>query len=271
MIAAVLAPPAKRASPWPALALGIALGGFFDGIVLHQVLQWHHLLSAVATPGLADLRAQVMVDGVFHAAMYLLGAIAAWRLFRAEPRFAARPLAGWLLLGFATWHALDAVLSHWVLGLHRIRMDTGSPLAWDLGWLLVFGGVPALLGVRWVKGTGSPAAPATRGGAVLGWVAAAALAGGVAAAPPPAAADGTRTVAVVLGSAAQAGRMLGALPDDARVVAGDAAGTVWTVRWPADGPSPWRLLADGAVWVSGGGAAPGCAAWSAPGRTASPR
>ena len=27
--------------------LGMALGGFFDGILLHQVLQWHHFLSLV--------------------------------------------------------------------------------------------------------------------------------------------------------------------------------------------------------------------------------
>jgi uncharacterized membrane protein len=27
--------------------LGLGLGGFFDGIVLHQILQWHHMLSAV--------------------------------------------------------------------------------------------------------------------------------------------------------------------------------------------------------------------------------
>ena len=32
---------------WAGLFTGMALGGFFDGILLHQVLQWHHLLSAV--------------------------------------------------------------------------------------------------------------------------------------------------------------------------------------------------------------------------------
>ena len=26
---------------------GIGLGGFVDGIVLHQVLQWHHMVSDV--------------------------------------------------------------------------------------------------------------------------------------------------------------------------------------------------------------------------------
>jgi uncharacterized membrane protein len=30
-----------------AAVLGFAFGGFFDGILLHQVLQWHHLLSLV--------------------------------------------------------------------------------------------------------------------------------------------------------------------------------------------------------------------------------
>src|SRR5687767_15168137 len=27
--------------------LGLGLGGFFDGIVLHQLLQWHHMVSNV--------------------------------------------------------------------------------------------------------------------------------------------------------------------------------------------------------------------------------
>ena len=41
-----------RTLPMPRLALaggvlGFSLGGFFDGILLHQVLQWHHLFSLV--------------------------------------------------------------------------------------------------------------------------------------------------------------------------------------------------------------------------------
>ncbi|MBF2014576.1 MAG: DUF2243 domain-containing protein [Rivularia sp. T60_A2020_040] len=35
------------------ICLGIGLGGFFDGIVLHQILQWHHMLSNVK-PGLNE-------------------------------------------------------------------------------------------------------------------------------------------------------------------------------------------------------------------------
>ena len=51
----------------PAVTLGFALGGFFDGVLLHQILQWHHLLSLV--PGMDDLRLQILWDGYFHAAM----------------------------------------------------------------------------------------------------------------------------------------------------------------------------------------------------------
>ena len=30
----------------PGFLLGVGFGGFVDGIVLHQILQWHHMLTA---------------------------------------------------------------------------------------------------------------------------------------------------------------------------------------------------------------------------------
>ena len=32
------------------ILLGLGLGGFFDGIVLHQILQWHHMLTDAGYP-----------------------------------------------------------------------------------------------------------------------------------------------------------------------------------------------------------------------------
>ena len=32
------------------LLLGTGLGGFVDGILLHQILQWHNMLSSVRPP-----------------------------------------------------------------------------------------------------------------------------------------------------------------------------------------------------------------------------
>ena len=63
--------------------LGFALGGFFDGILLHQILQWHHLLSAIDP---ANARMQVMADGFFHALMYVLALAGLWLLWRLARR-----------------------------------------------------------------------------------------------------------------------------------------------------------------------------------------
>ena len=130
-----------------AVILGFALGGFFDGILLHQILQWHHLLSLV--PGMDDLRLQVLWDGYFHMLMYvvaLVGLLGLWRAWRRGALAAGRPLAGAILVGFGLWHSIDALLSHWLLGIHRIRIDSPDPLLWDLAWLVVFGIAPLLVG-----------------------------------------------------------------------------------------------------------------------------
>ena len=53
----------------PGFILGLGLGGFIDGIVLHQVLQWHHMLTgtdAYPSATLAGLEANTLADGFFH-------------------------------------------------------------------------------------------------------------------------------------------------------------------------------------------------------------
>ncbi len=275
------APPAARRVA--TLALGFALGGFFDGILLHQVLQWHHLLSGIDAPALADPGAQVLADGLFHAAMYVVAALAIGSLLRPGQRPRGLRTAGLVLLGFAAWHALDAVLAHWVLGLHRIRMDVGAPLAWDLGWLAVFGGLPAALGARWARAglahdesAGAPGPDRAKPGppepgreapgrtTTLAWIGLAIAAGLVAAQPPAPEPDGARTVAAVLGRAGDAGRLLAALPPGATIVDADGSGRLWRIRLPADA-SALRLVGYGAVWVAGTAATPGCGAWTASG------
>ena len=64
----------RHPSRVPALLLGVGLGGFVDGIVLHQLLQWHHVVSDV--PGrspttVAGLEANTLADGLFHAVSWV--------------------------------------------------------------------------------------------------------------------------------------------------------------------------------------------------------
>jgi uncharacterized membrane protein len=63
---------------------GLGLGGFFDGIVLHQVLQWHHMLTDAGYPptSVENLKINTLWDGLFHATTYVfvvLGLIVLWR------------------------------------------------------------------------------------------------------------------------------------------------------------------------------------------------
>ena len=51
---------------------GLGLGGFFDGIVLHQVLQWHHMLSSwYPVNTIENLELNTRWGGIFHSATYL--------------------------------------------------------------------------------------------------------------------------------------------------------------------------------------------------------
>ena len=38
------------------ILFGLGLGGFFDGIVLHQILQWHHMLTDAGYPATSASR-----------------------------------------------------------------------------------------------------------------------------------------------------------------------------------------------------------------------
>jgi uncharacterized membrane protein len=126
----------------PGILLGLGLGGFVDGIVLHQILQWHHMISSTAKGPMdtvAGLEANTLADGVFHAATWLLTAVGVWSLWRnASRRRVAldRQLLGWLLVGWGLFNVADEVVFHALLDLHHIR-EGANELAYDIGFLAI--------------------------------------------------------------------------------------------------------------------------------------
>lgn len=280
-----------RSRPWAGLLLGFGMGGFFDGILLHQILQWHHLLSGfgagAASSTLADLRVQVVADGVFHALMYAVAVAGLWSLYRARGASAPprRALLASFLVGFGAWHVIDAVFSHWLIGLHRLRMDVSNPLPWELAWLGVFGVLPLaaglLLGRRHPPGGGgsghgsgggsvgeSGGGPGNASGAGAGKPArrlSAVLAMAITTAAAlniyPLAAPAQDTSVVVLRPGASAADLLAALDGTpARVMWTDASGGVWVLA-DAPGATLLSLFNAGALYVSGASAPAGCSAW----------
>lgn len=136
--------PLPRA-PFPTgatLLLGAGLGGFFDGIVLHQVLQWHHIASSAGVPvdTVAGLQRNTFLDGLFHTATWLMtigGLALLWRGARRCARLSWAGLIGGVLMGFGLFNLTEGLLNHQLLDLHHVN-ETVPPeqwLAWDMGFL----------------------------------------------------------------------------------------------------------------------------------------
>jgi uncharacterized membrane protein len=126
------------------ILLGLGLGGFFDGIVLHQILQWHHMVSATGEhpmDTLAGLEVNTLVDGFFHLVMWLLvlaasiATIRAWRQGRLAPNWSFH--FGLVIAGWGIFNVVEGLIDHQILRIHHVRDDLGGPLAWDLGFLVV--------------------------------------------------------------------------------------------------------------------------------------
>ena len=129
--------PPPRASGF---LLGLGLGGFVDGIALHQILQWHHMVSAGTPPTtLARLEVNTLADGFFHVATWLfvvagsVTTVAAWRQGRLAPSWSFH--LGLALTGWGVFNLVEGLVDHQILGIHHVRDDLGAPLSWDVGFL----------------------------------------------------------------------------------------------------------------------------------------
>ncbi|WP_245963376.1 DUF2243 domain-containing protein [Terracoccus luteus] len=134
------------------LLFGIGLGSFVDGIVLHQLLQWHHMLSDVAgypVTTVAGLEVNTLADGFFHALAWvcvvagMVVTLASWRQGRLAP--GRRFHGGLLLVGWGGFDLVEGIVDHHLLGVHHVRDDLGAPLSWDIGFLL-FGALLVVVG-----------------------------------------------------------------------------------------------------------------------------
>jgi uncharacterized membrane protein len=123
------------------ILLGTGMGGFVDGIALHQILQWHNMLSSVRPPvDLVSMKYNMVWDGLFHAFTWTMVALGLWRLWVAGSRdevvWSPRCFVGALLLGWGLFNFIEGMLDHELLGIHHVHPGAGQ-LGWDLGFLAV--------------------------------------------------------------------------------------------------------------------------------------
>lgn len=141
----------RRAAGAAAMLFGVGLGGFFDGILLHQILQWHQMLSSVLPPDTLDaMHTNMLADGLFHAVTWIVTVAAMFLLWSAARRRDPLPNATWfiglLLVGWGTFNLVEGLINHQLLGLHHV---IGVPHAgWDWGFVLLGGA--GLIVIGWL-------------------------------------------------------------------------------------------------------------------------
>jgi uncharacterized membrane protein len=121
---------------WGTVLLGLGLGGFFDGIVLHQILQWHHMVTSAGYPAntVGNLEFNTLLDGPFYTSTYMMTAVGLGLLWSAT----RLPHVRWstsLLVGWGTFNVIEGIVDHHLLGLHHVKEGSDDLLAWDIGFL----------------------------------------------------------------------------------------------------------------------------------------
>lgn len=121
------------------ILLGLGQGGFFDGIVFHQLLQWHHMFSNIeSTQTISGLELNTLGDGLFHVFDWLVtiaGIIALWLAVKQDNVvLSTSTLIGSLAIGAGLFNVVEGILSHHLLQIHHVKPGTHQ-LAWDLAFI----------------------------------------------------------------------------------------------------------------------------------------
>ena len=137
--------------------LGIGLGGFLDGIVLHQMLQVHNMLSAKRPKdSIVNMVINMFWDGLFHAFTWMMTALGLWMLWRAVTRrdvpLSGKTLFGAMVFGWGLFNFVEGLIDHHLLHIHHVVERLGVSV-YDWAFLGV-GGI-GLMVLGWVIiGTG---------------------------------------------------------------------------------------------------------------------
>lgn len=105
--------------------LGVGLGGFIDGIVFHQLLQLHSMLSGVLpTDTLVNAKINMVWDGLFHSLTWLMTALGIATLWsagaRADVPWSGRTLLGGMFAGWGAFNLIEGIIDHHILGIHHV-------------------------------------------------------------------------------------------------------------------------------------------------------
>lgn len=146
------------------IMIGIGVGGFFDGILFHEILQLHGMVSSRFFPDtLINEQINMFWDGLFHAVNWLwtvVGIALLWVVVKRNlSPLITKYFVGSFLLGWGLFNLVEGLINHHILELHHmVERATGTDrLLWDisfLAWGLIFIGTGIVLRRRSIDEAG---------------------------------------------------------------------------------------------------------------------
>jgi len=139
------------------ITIGIGMGGFIDGILLHQIFQLHNMMSArISTGTLVGAKVNMVWDGLFHLFVWCITAAGIAMLWAAMKRPGVRlsgpACFGGMLIGWGLFNLVEGIVDHHILNLHHVYERLG-PSVWD--WVfLAFGVLLIIVGTAVVRSDG---------------------------------------------------------------------------------------------------------------------
>ncbi|WP_411825495.1 DUF2243 domain-containing protein [Luteolibacter sp. AS25] len=148
MNSSIITKPLTRAG----IFLGVGLGGFVDGIVFHQMLQFHNMLTGrIPKDTIANTEINMFWDGIFHSFTWIMTVIGIILLFRAHrvPNvlWTNRVFTGSLFLGWGLFNLIEGVIDHHILHLHHVVEAKGESI---YDFLFLLSGAIFTIGGWWV-------------------------------------------------------------------------------------------------------------------------
>lgn len=117
------------------LILGLGLVGAIDGIVFHQLLQWHHMIHS------PNIKLEIFTDGLFTAlfsAKLLWGGMKIFQDARKnELGTSWKIFTGGIFIGGGAFNLVEGIVDHHILQVHRVRPLAENPLVYDLAFLAI--------------------------------------------------------------------------------------------------------------------------------------
>ena len=134
----------KRLLVTGSFLLGFGFMGAMDGIIFHQLLQWHSVVME------ATRTDQIISDGVFHFSVTIALVAGGFILWLAgnptTQKQGVKLIFSWFLIGTGLFNLIEGIINHHILQIHRVKPGDPNALLYDIAFLIV-GAILFLIGL----------------------------------------------------------------------------------------------------------------------------